>query len=108
MHVVEISVLEQRYQAVMAVVQDGWKATEVAGRLGVSRRAIHNWIARYEAGDHGASCISSASSASIPFPVARASIAVSSATTSSSCVGARRGVTSSVAGSAIGRCSCCS
>lgn len=50
MHLVEISVMEQRYQAVMAVVQDGWKVTEVADRLGVSRQAIHKWIARYEAG----------------------------------------------------------
>ncbi|HZY57323.1 MAG TPA: IS481 family transposase [Rubrobacteraceae bacterium] len=47
---VEISVMEQRYQAVMAVVQDGWKVTEVADRLGVSRQAVHKWIARYEAG----------------------------------------------------------
>ena len=50
MHLVEISVMEQRYQAVMAVVQDAWKVTEVAERLGVSRQAVHRWIARYEAG----------------------------------------------------------
>lgn len=47
---VELSVMEQRYQAVMAVVQDGWTVTEVAGRLGVARQSVHNWIARYEAG----------------------------------------------------------
>lgn len=47
---VEISVMEQRYEAVLAVVQDGWKVTEVADRLGVSRQSIHNWIARYQAG----------------------------------------------------------
>ena len=47
---VELSVMEQRYQAVLAVVQDGWKVVEVAERLGVSRQTIHNWIARYEAG----------------------------------------------------------
>jgi transposase InsO family protein len=47
-HLVELSVMEQRYQAVMAVVQDGWKVTEVADRLGVSRQAVHKWIARYE------------------------------------------------------------
>ena len=34
---VELSVMEQWYQAVLAVVQDGWKVTEVAARLGVSR-----------------------------------------------------------------------
>ncbi len=47
---VELSVMEQRYQAVMAVLQDGWKVTEVADRLGVARQSVHNWIARYEAG----------------------------------------------------------
>jgi transposase InsO family protein len=49
-HLVELSVMEQRYQAVMAVVQDGWKITEVADRLSVTRQAVHKWIARYEAG----------------------------------------------------------
>jgi transposase InsO family protein len=33
---------------VLAVVQDGWKVTEVAVRLGISRQTVHNWIARYE------------------------------------------------------------
>ena len=47
---VELSVMEQRYQAVLAVVQDGWKVTEVAERLGVSRQSVHAWIARYERG----------------------------------------------------------
>lgn len=50
MHLVELSVMEQRYQAVMAVVQDGWKITEVADRLGVTRQAVHKWIVRYKAG----------------------------------------------------------
>jgi transposase len=47
---VELSVMEQRYQAVLAVVQDGWKVTEVAARLGVSRQSVHTWISRYEQG----------------------------------------------------------
>ena len=47
---VELSVMEQRYQAMLAVVQDGWKVTEVADRLGVSRQTVHAWLARYEAG----------------------------------------------------------
>ena len=47
---VELSVMEQRYQAVLAVVQDGWEVTEVARRLGVSRQSVHAWIARYQAG----------------------------------------------------------
>src|SRR5712692_10098496 len=42
--------MEQRYQAVLAVVQDGWQVTEVARRLGVSRQSVHAWIARYEKG----------------------------------------------------------
>jgi transposase InsO family protein len=51
---VELSVMEQRYQAVLAVIQDGWKVVEVADRLGVSRQAVHAWIARYRAGGLGA------------------------------------------------------
>jgi transposase InsO family protein len=47
---VELDVMEQRYQAVLAVVQDGWQVTEVARRLGVSRQSVHTWIARYEQG----------------------------------------------------------
>lgn len=42
--------MEQRYQALIAVVQDGWTVTEVARWLGVARQSVHNWIARYEAG----------------------------------------------------------
>jgi transposase InsO family protein len=44
---VELSVMEQRYQAVLAVVQDGWKISEVAARMGVSRQTVHSWIRRY-------------------------------------------------------------
>jgi transposase InsO family protein len=47
---VELSVMEQRYQAVLAVVQDGWRVAEVARRLGVSRQSVHAWITRYEHG----------------------------------------------------------
>lgn len=47
---VELSVMEQRYQAVLAVEQDGWRVVEVARRLGVSRQSVHNWIARYKQG----------------------------------------------------------
>ncbi len=42
--------MEQRYQAVLAVTQDGWKVVEVARRLGVSRQSVHNWIVRYQSG----------------------------------------------------------
>ena len=51
---VELSFTEQRYQAVLAVVQDGWQVSEVARRLGVSRQSVHAWITRYEQGGLGA------------------------------------------------------
>jgi hypothetical protein len=37
---VELSVMEQRYQAVLAVTQDGWKIVEVARKLEVSRQSV--------------------------------------------------------------------
>jgi transposase InsO family protein len=46
----ELSVAEQRYQAVLAVIAEGRMVTEVAGRWGVSRQSVHSWLARYEAG----------------------------------------------------------
>ncbi|MCA1694699.1 MAG: IS481 family transposase [Actinobacteria bacterium] len=44
----ELSVAEQRYQAVLAVIADGRTMTEVAAQWGVSRQTIHSWLARYE------------------------------------------------------------
>jgi transposase InsO family protein len=44
---VELSVMEQRYHAVMEVIS-GAPVTEVAGRYGVSRQAVHTWLARYK------------------------------------------------------------
>jgi transposase len=46
----ELSVAEQRYQAVLAVIQDGETVTDVAARFSVSRKTVHAWLARYEAG----------------------------------------------------------
>ncbi len=46
---VELSVVEQRYQAVLAVVGDGVPVVEVAARFGVSRQAVHRWLRWYEA-----------------------------------------------------------
>ena len=45
---VELSVVEQRYQAVLAVIRDGVPITEVARRFGVSRQAVHRWLRWYE------------------------------------------------------------
>jgi transposase-like protein len=44
----EMSVSEQRYKAALAVVADGRTITEVARDWGVSRQAMHDWLARYE------------------------------------------------------------
>jgi transposase InsO family protein len=46
----EMSVAEQRYQAVLAVIADGRSVTEVAGQWRVSRQTLHGWLSRYEAG----------------------------------------------------------
>jgi transposase InsO family protein len=45
----EMSVAEQRYKAVLAVVADGRTVSEVARDWGVSRQTMHDWLARYEA-----------------------------------------------------------
>ncbi|QNI07868.1 IS481 family transposase [Mycobacterium kubicae] len=45
----ELSVAEQRYQAVMAVIGDGLSISQVAEKVGVSRQTLHAWLARYEA-----------------------------------------------------------
>ena len=46
----EMSVPEQRYQAVLAVISDGETVTDVAARFGVHRKTVHDWLAKYEAG----------------------------------------------------------
>jgi transposase InsO family protein len=45
-----MSVGEQRYQAVLAVISEGETVTDVAARWGVSRQTLHAWLAKYEAG----------------------------------------------------------
>ncbi|MDT5351293.1 MAG: hypothetical protein QOH91_4580 [Mycobacterium sp.] len=45
----ELSVAEQRYQAVMAVIGDGLSVSRAAEKVGVSRQTLHTWLARYEA-----------------------------------------------------------
>ncbi len=46
---VELSVVEQRYRAVLAVIRDGVPVVEVARRFDVSRQAVHRWLRWYEA-----------------------------------------------------------
>jgi transposase len=47
---VDPSVVEQRYAAVLEVTRDGLTVAEVAERHGVSRQSIYTWLANYEAG----------------------------------------------------------
>ena len=49
MALVELSVVEQRYRAVMAVL-DGAPVSGVANELGVSRQSVHAWLSRYREG----------------------------------------------------------
>ena len=44
----ELTKMEQRYDAVVAVIRDGLSVTEVAEKFGVSRQSVHQWMARYE------------------------------------------------------------
>jgi transposase InsO family protein len=46
---VELSVVEQRYAAVLEVLRDGLRVVEVAERYGVSRQTIYTWVRRDEA-----------------------------------------------------------
>ena len=46
---VELSVMEQRYQAVLAVVQDGWRVVEVARRYVDGQRLTEGMLNRVEA-----------------------------------------------------------
>jgi transposase InsO family protein len=46
----QMSVTEQRYQAVLAVIGEGRTVSEVALQWRVNRRTVHRWLARYEAG----------------------------------------------------------
>jgi transposase InsO family protein len=48
MALVALSVIEQRYRAVLAVL-DGARVSEVAAEAGVSRQSLHAWVRRYRA-----------------------------------------------------------
>jgi transposase InsO family protein len=45
---VELSVMEQRYKAVMEVFEAHVPVSEVAERYGVSRQSLHAWMRRYQ------------------------------------------------------------
>jgi transposase len=43
---VELKLVEQRYRAVIDVL-DGMSVTDVAARNGVTRQTVHAWLRRY-------------------------------------------------------------
>jgi transposase InsO family protein len=43
----ELGAVEQRYRAVLEVVDEGVSVTEVARRYGVVRQTVHTWLRRY-------------------------------------------------------------
>jgi transposase InsO family protein len=45
----EISKMEQRYDAVLMVMRDGFSVSEVAQKFQVSRQTLYKWMADYEA-----------------------------------------------------------
>src|SRR4051812_33325410 len=46
----EMSVTEQRYQAVLAAIEGGVPGTAGAGKYGVNRQTVHSWLSRYAGG----------------------------------------------------------
>jgi transposase InsO family protein len=46
---VELGLVEQRYRAVLEVLNDGATVTDVDRRYGVARQTVHDWLRRYPA-----------------------------------------------------------
>lgn len=57
---VELGLVEQRYRAVLEVLNDGATVTDVARRYGVVRQTVHSWLRKYAA--HGLAGLADASS----------------------------------------------
>jgi transposase len=68
---VELSVMEQRYRAVLEI-EAGCPVTEVAARHGVSRQSVHAWVRRYKAGGRAALADRSHRPRSCPHQIAAA------------------------------------
>jgi transposase-like protein len=57
---VELGLVEQRYRALLEVLNDGASVTDVARRYGVVRRTVHTWLRKYAG--HGLAGLADASS----------------------------------------------
>ena len=51
---VELGLVEQRYRAVLEVLNDGASVDDVARRYGVARQTVHRWLRKYASGGLGA------------------------------------------------------
>lgn len=60
---VELGLVEQRYRAVLEVLDDGATVVDVARRYGVARQTVHAWLRRYAAGGLGGLAWNSGSAA---------------------------------------------
>ncbi|MDQ5873767.1 MAG: leucine zipper domain-containing protein [Actinomycetota bacterium] len=58
--IVELSMVEQRYQAVREVLDTGASVTDVATRHCVDRRTLHRWLVRHAT--HGLAALADRSS----------------------------------------------
>jgi Helix-turn-helix domain len=58
---VELGVVEQRYRAVLEVLDEGVPVTVVSRRYGVARQTVHEWLRRY-AGEGGLGALADRSS----------------------------------------------
>ena len=57
---VELSMVEQRHEAVREVLDSGASITDVTTRYGVDRRTLHRWLLRYA--KHGLAALADRSS----------------------------------------------
>jgi len=63
---VELRLVEQRYQAVLEVINDGAAVTDVARRFGVARQTVHVWLREYAS--HGLAGLADRSSKPLSCP----------------------------------------
>jgi transposase InsO family protein len=67
---VELGLVEQRYRAVLVILDDGATVVDVARRYGVARQTVHVWLRRYAAAGLGGLADQSSRPASCPHQIA--------------------------------------
>jgi transposase len=65
-----LGLVEQRYRAVLEILNDGATVVEVARRYGVARQTLHAWLRRYAAAGLGGLADQSSRPASCPHQIA--------------------------------------